>query len=173
MRKPRHLSVKWHASQDIYFGCRRCGYRLSAIEGPAADRASEVAADRVPDPEGTLRWLLVRDADLMLRFSQPETGPHSIRLGEVMSRGLAGVELRTQPASARPEAANRVAPLLLTFYGLPWVICEVRPVEEIVSPPQAFADQEVRELLEFDSVEAGFAVAIDPEGRWCMSRLQG
>jgi hypothetical protein len=166
MRRPRHLSEAWYRDPATYFGCRRCGGRLAAIEGPAASRPSEVAIDDIPDPGGTLRAFMIRDPLAAVRFDPVSDGQLTLRMRDILGPPLAGVELLSRVAVRRPGRAARTVPFAFTRFGLPWVLWRVYRVDDARDPSAGITDDGLAELLEVDSVEAAFAVAVDPAARW-------
>jgi len=177
MRRPRHFSEAWRACPDTYFGCRDCAFHLAPLTGPAADREPEVAGDRVPDPEGTVRALLELDAQALhravvqpdaatLRRAAGDAGPKYppgslMRLEEPMGRALRGIELRA-PGGPVEDDHRR---LDLTRFGLAWVPLLIDPVDGIELPP-AGADADSVRLLRSPTAEKAFLVSIDRDGRW-------
>lgn len=181
VRKPRHFSEAWHRDRSSYLGCAGCGRRLAGIGGPAADRPSEVARDRVPDPAGTLRSILARDPACIRKLALEGALTEPLPLDPELGKGLAGVDIRAAvrvrvPAGAEPGKGPDLqwveAPLVLARHGLPWVIWRVREVEEIVAPLPATGSPELAATLAVPSVEAAFVVSIDSEDRWQLGQIR-
>lgn len=181
VRKPRYLSEAWHRDPSSHFGCVDCGRRLIAIEGPAADRPSDLATDRVPDPAGTLRLIAGRDPARVRWLAREGALPEPLHLDPEFGKGLSGVDLRAAvrirvPAAAMPGTGPDLrwvqAPLVLARHGLPWVIWRVREVEEIVAPVPVTGFPELAVTLAAPSVEAAFVVSIDSDDRWQLGQIR-
>jgi len=181
LRRPRYLSEEWYRNPDTCFGCRQCGQRLAAIEGPAASRPSEVAIDGVPDPEGTLRAVMTRDPLAPVR-SDPSEGA-SLSLRSILGPPLAGIDLKSQVLIRRPGGPEWVVPFAFTRHGLPWVVW--RAVEVVDAGgvaagiagsgpdtgPDTGPDGVLDGVFEIASVEAAFVVAIDLTANWRVIKL--
>jgi hypothetical protein len=139
-----------------------------------------VAIDRVPDPAGTLRAMISRDPrwfrSLTAMVDDGSRAPLS--LASVMDGRLAGIEfraawrVRVPPApGSGPDAEAEIvlAPGALLRHGMPWVVWSL---ERIVAPAPGIANPDLASTLRVDSVEAAFAVALDPEDRWQMTRIR-
>lgn len=180
LRKPRHFSEAWYRNPASYFGCAGCGVRLAGIEGPAADRPSQAAVDRIPDPEGTLRAMLTRDPGWVRSLATPGSPTIPLRLEPVMGPAVTGIEIRAGCELRVPvgigtgsRSPQRIkAPLALIRHAMPWVVWQVEPVEEILAPASAVGCRELSALLECSSVEAAFTVTIDLADRWQVRRLR-
>jgi hypothetical protein len=177
LRRPRYLSEAWYRSPDSFFGCRGCGRHLARIEGPAASRPSEVAIDGIPDPAGTLHAFIIRDPLAPLRFDPLRDAALSIQLSVILGPPLAGIELRSQMPLHRRGAELSEAPFAFTRHGLPWVVWQPVAVDDAEQLPESFeqggaAGTGLRGLLAVDSVEAAFAVAIDPKANWRSIRVE-
>lgn len=173
LRRPRHLCEQWHRDPSTHFGCRTCGWRLAAIDGPASTRPSEVAIDGIPDPEGTLRAVLTRDPLAPIRLD-PWTGNElSLSLSSILGPPLAGIELRSRVKVGRPGRAEVTVPFAFLRYSIPWVLWRAAEVEDAQALPDSFAgpEQTLAGMLEVESVEAAFLVAIDRKANWQVIRL--
>jgi hypothetical protein len=101
-----------------------------------------------------------------------------------MGPAFAGIEARAGNAlpmplsrgGADPVPVRRFlqleTPLVLVRHAMPWVVWQVEPVAEIVSPAPVSRYRGLSALLEHSSVEAAFVVTIDTTGCWQLSRLR-
>jgi hypothetical protein len=140
-----------------------------------------VASDRVPDPAGTLRTMICRDLRWFRSLTAADGSRSRFGLDTFLGDRLAGVEFRARcevrvpppPGSGGSGVAGRVeVPAVLLRHGMPWVVWGLESVERIVSPVPGFSQPDLISTLRVDSVEAAFAVAIDPEDRWQMTRIR-
>ncbi len=106
LRKPRPYSPDWGRDRSTYFGCSSCGFLLARLSGPAANRPSDISADRLPDPAG-----LVRDR------IQPE-------LEGVPADELAGTLERVATAAAAEHglAFRPGSGFTFLWRGEPWLV---------------------------------------------------
>ena len=172
LRRPRHLSEAWHRDPATYFGCRRCGRSLARIDGPVVSRSSEVESDGIPDPGGTLRAFMTRDPLAPVRFDSSAGPPISLSLRSILGPPLDGIDLRSGITVRRPDGSDCPVPFAFTRHGLPWVLWRAFKVDDARGRPTGITDDRLGSLLEVESVEAVFAVAIDPTARWQAIELE-
>ena len=172
LRRPRHLSEAWYRDPTTYFGCRRCGRSLARIDGPVVPRSPEVESDGIPDPGGTLRAFLTRDPLAPLRFGSSDSPPISLSLRSILGPPLDGIDLKSGIAVRRPDGSDCRVPFAFTRHGLPWVLWRAFRVDDARGLPTGIADDQLSSLLAVESVEAAFAVAIDPTARWQAIELE-
>jgi hypothetical protein len=143
LRKPRLFSDAWHRDPSSYFACPGCGLRLAALSGPASERPSQVAIDRIPDPAGTLRAMISRDPRWFRSLTAADRPRVPLSLAGAMDGRLAGIEFRADwrvrvpPAPGSGPSADSgtvLAPAALLRHGMPWVVWSLESVERIVDP---------------------------------------
>jgi hypothetical protein len=145
------------------------------LEGPAGERPSQVAIDRIPDPAGTLREILSHDPVWVRSLAVAGQSRLPVDLATVVAPELAGIELRSGVrigVTTRTGPTTVQVPLALVRHGMPWVVVQIQEVAKIASPAPGFPAPDLASVLSRESVEAAFTVAIDPAGRWQMTRLR-
>ncbi|MEX0620770.1 MAG: hypothetical protein WD181_04245 [Solirubrobacterales bacterium] len=149
-----------------------CDQKLTAIGGSAATRASDIAEDGIPDPEGTLRALMTRDPLVFIDFDPATEPPVSLPLRPILGLPLAGIELRSEVAVIFSGRSEQVAPFAFTRHGLPWVVIGAVQSEDALEPPIDVASCGLELLLEDGSVEAAFIVVVDQRAGWQVIKLR-
>jgi hypothetical protein len=115
---------------------------------------------------------MTRDPLAPVRAGSSGGSPVPFSLASILGPPLAGIDFRPEVTVRRPGGPDRVVPFAFTRHGLPWVVWRAVEVEDARELPAGFADDGLTGLLEVASVEAAFAVFIDPTAGWRAVRLE-
>lgn len=128
LRSPRPYSVCWEEEKGSYFACPGCGRKLSELKGSAATRSSDVPRDRLPEPSGLVRRVILPALEKEARGG-PEAGGLAEAVLRVAKR-IAEAHGLTLREGLTPSCASIGAPAVcLTWQGRPWLALLIRTSE--------------------------------------------
>lgn len=167
IRRARYLSAAWRRDPAACFACADCGMPFEALSGPAAFRESDIAADRIPDPNGALTHF-----DLASELEQSGFS----RVGPPELEGTI-VLLRERIAQVAPSISSRIPKtgsdvsrggVEFRVLGMPWMNLEVVVAEPGQTVDLASASEELQELASAGAEES-FAICLASLDSWLLT----